>query len=34
MKPGQLDDHKIDAQIGSGRVEINDVQLDDSVSIH
>ncbi|KAF8602843.1 hypothetical protein BDV93DRAFT_494104 [Ceratobasidium sp. AG-I] len=29
VKPGQLDDHKIDAQIGSGRVEINDVQLDD-----
>lgn len=32
VKPGQLDDHKIDAQIGSGRVEINDVQLDDVVS--
>lgn len=33
VKPGQLDDHKIDAQIGSGRVEINDVELDDAVSI-
>jgi hypothetical protein len=32
VKPGQLDDHKIDAQIGSGRVEIKDVELDDSVS--
>ncbi|KAH7341314.1 hypothetical protein B0J17DRAFT_593970 [Rhizoctonia solani] len=30
VKPGQLDDHKIDAQIGSGRVEIKDVELDDS----
>ncbi|KDN38407.1 hypothetical protein RSAG8_09501, partial [Rhizoctonia solani AG-8 WAC10335] len=29
VKPGQLDDHKIDAQIGSGRVEIKDVELDD-----
>ncbi|KAG8743827.1 autophagy- protein 2 [Ceratobasidium sp. 414] len=28
VKPGQLDDHKIDAQIGSGRVEIKDVELD------
>lgn len=32
VKPGQLDDHKVDAQIGSGRVEIKDVELDDSVS--
>ncbi|KAJ1308011.1 hypothetical protein OPQ81_002082 [Rhizoctonia solani] len=30
VKPGQLDDHKIEAQIGSGRVEIKDVELDDS----
>ncbi|KAG9087874.1 autophagy- protein 2 [Ceratobasidium sp. 370] len=30
VKPGQLDDHKIDAQIGSGRVEIKDVELDAS----
>ncbi|QRV75478.1 autophagy-related protein 2 [Ceratobasidium sp. AG-Ba] len=28
VKPGQLDDHKIDAQIGSGKVEIKDVELD------
>ncbi|KAG8693382.1 autophagy- protein 2, partial [Ceratobasidium sp. 395] len=28
VKPGQLDDHKIDAQIGNGRVEIKDVELD------
>jgi autophagy-related protein 2 len=32
VKPGQLDGNKINAQLGSGYVEINDVQLDEQVS--
>ncbi|TFK76391.1 hypothetical protein BDN72DRAFT_785226 [Pluteus cervinus] len=29
LKPGQLDAHQIDAQIGSGYVQISDLELDD-----
>ena len=32
VKPGQLDSNKITAQLGSGHVEINDVELDERVS--
>lgn len=31
LKPGQLDINQIDAQIGSGSVEIKDLLLDESV---
>lgn len=31
LKPGQLDAHQIDSQIGSGYVQINDLELDDQV---
>lgn len=32
VKPGQLDTSQIDSQIGSGYVQINDLELDPSVS--
>jgi len=31
VKPGQLDGNKINAQLGSGYVEVKDVQLDEQV---
>lgn len=33
VKPGQLDPHQIEAQLGSGFVEVKDVQLDQDVGI-
>ena len=33
LKPGQLDAHQIDAQIGSGYVQISDLELDDQVRV-
>ena len=32
VKPGQLDVHQIDAQIGNGYVEVKDLELDSNVS--
>lgn len=32
LKPGQLDDAQVDSQIGSGFVQINDLELDHAVS--
>jgi len=32
FKPGQLDSPQIDSQIGSGYVQVNDLELDESVS--
>lgn len=34
VKPGQLDSRQIEAQIGSGFVHINDVELDEHVREH
>ncbi|KAF8590435.1 hypothetical protein K439DRAFT_1657242 [Ramaria rubella] len=35
VKPGQLDPAQIDAQIGSGFVQVNDVELDhDAINVH
>jgi autophagy-related protein 2 len=31
LKPGQLDIDQIDSQIGSGYVQVNDLQLDNQV---
>lgn len=31
LKPGQLDIEQIDSQIGSGYVQVNDLQLDNNV---
>jgi len=31
VKPGQLDPEQIEAQIGSGFVEVKDIQLDEEV---
>ena len=31
LRPGQLDVHQIDAQIGSGHVQVKDVVLDNEV---
>jgi len=31
LKPGQLDLHQIDSQIGSGVVQVRDLELDDQV---
>lgn len=32
LKPGQLDVNQIDSQIGSGYIQISDLQLNDQVS--
>ena len=32
VKPGQLDIHQIDSQVGSGFVQVNDLELESSVS--
>jgi autophagy-related protein 2 len=32
VRPGQLDTHQIDAQIGNGWIEITDIELADEVS--
>lgn len=32
LKPGQLDAHQVDSQIGSGYVQINELELDEDVS--
>ncbi|KAG6898364.1 hypothetical protein C0992_009039 [Termitomyces sp. T32_za158] len=34
LKPGQLDFHQIESKIGSGFVQINDLQLDDQVRVN
>jgi hypothetical protein len=34
VKPGQLDAHQIDAQIGSGFVEVKEIELDSNVSTY
>jgi len=31
LKPGQLDYHQIDSQIGSGYVQVNDLELNQEV---
>jgi autophagy-related protein 2 len=33
LKPGQLDLHQIDSQIGSGVVQVRDLELDDQVRV-
>ena len=33
LKPGQLDSRQIDTQIGSGYVQVNDVELDNEVRL-
>ena len=33
LKPGQLDSHQIDSQIGSGYVQINDLELSPEVRL-
>jgi autophagy-related protein 2 len=33
LKPGQLDVHQIDSQIGSGYVQVKDVELDNEVRL-
>lgn len=33
LKPGQLDINQIDSQIGSGYVQVNDLQLDSQVRV-
>jgi autophagy-related protein 2 len=33
LKPGQLDIHQIDSQIGSGFVQVKDLQLDNEVRV-
>jgi hypothetical protein len=33
LKPGQLDSHQIDSQIGSGYVQINDLELNPEVCL-
>ena len=33
LKPGQLDPHQIDSQIGSGYVQINDLELSPEVCL-
>lgn len=32
LKPGQLDHHQIDSQIGSGYVQVNDLELSPDAS--
>lgn len=34
LKPGQLDVHQIESQIGSGYVQINNLELDNEVSLN
>jgi autophagy-related protein 2 len=34
FKPGQLETHKIDSQVGSGYVQITDVELNEEVSLY
>ena len=34
LKPGQLDSRQIDTQIGSGYVQVNDLELDTEVRLH
>lgn len=31
FKPGQLDSAQIDSQLGSGHIQVNDLELDESV---
>jgi len=33
LKPGQLDVQQIDSQIGSGHVQVNDLELDNRVRL-
>lgn len=33
LKPGQLDSRQIDTQIGSGYVQVNDLELDNQVRL-
>jgi autophagy-related protein 2 len=33
LKPGQLDSRQIDTQIGSGYVQVNDLELDNEVRL-
>lgn len=33
VKPGQLDGEQVNAQLGSGFVQINDLELDDQVRV-
>lgn len=32
VRPGQLDDHQVDSQIGNGSIEISQIELSDEVS--
>jgi len=34
LKPGQLDHYQIDSQIGSGYVQVNQLELDPQVLLH